>query len=73
MNFGSNVLRDLAEGGDLKHSLKRRGFESVSELGKRITRGGARKRKRRVAKKRKRRVCKKRRRNNKFNIFSSIA
>ena len=59
LSFGSNVLGDMANGSQLRDSLKRRGFESVSEIGQRVARGGARKKRRRKTKSKKKNIKKK--------------
>ena len=44
LDFASNVIGDIKEGGDLKSSLRSRGVTALKDAGKRVIRGGARKR-----------------------------
>ena len=52
INFAKNVLDDVSSGQRVKQSLKRRGFESLGRVGKRIVRGGSKKGKKKKNKKR---------------------
>ena len=42
VNFAKNVVRDISSGKNLRRTLKRRGIESLKEVGKKIVRGGGR-------------------------------
>ena len=42
VNFAKNVVRDISSGQNLRRTLKKRGIESLKEVGKKIVRGGAR-------------------------------
>lgn len=84
LSFGSNVLGDMAKGSDLKTTLSRRALESASEIGQRVVKGGAKRKRRRVklqkrgkvqkkkTRSKKARPCKRKRKRNKLDIFQNI-
>lgn len=67
INFAKNVIDDVNSGKKVKHSLKRRGFESLGRVGKKIVQGGS-KRKRM----RKKRTTRSRKRMRYNDVFDSI-
>lgn len=78
INFAKNVIGDISSGQKLKQSLKKRGIESLKELGRKIVRGGGKKRRRKnervvkrlTMKKKKRKTSKREDRYN--DIFSQM-
>ena len=69
INFANNVMRDVSSGKKVKQSLKRRGLQSLGRVGKKIVRGGSKKKRKRV-KKIKNMKSRKRKRYN--DVFESI-
>lgn len=69
VNFARNVLDDVSSGQRVKQTLKKRGLETLGRVGKRIIRGGSKRKN--VKKKRKRnKIIKKKKRYN--DVFDSI-
>ena len=61
VTFGQNVLNDLERGNDnLRQTLKRRGFQSLTNVGKRIIKGGNIKKRKSIMKKKRMGKCYKR-------------
>ena len=75
-SLGSNILSDMSQGSKLTDSIKRRGLETMSEIGHRVARGGARRKRKSKTIKRKnkkiKRKCKRLRKTDKMDIFKDL-
>ena len=71
VNFARNVIDDVSSGRKVKQSLKKRGLESLGRVGKKIIRGGSKRKS--VKNKRRRKTNKNTRKKIRYNdVFDSL-